>query len=232
MKTFRSKRGPFIEQTYYKDSEIEAMCLDELTKVGMLPAQPEPIRIDRFIEKRFGVSPSYEGLGDGILGFTKFGPKGVREVVVARALEDEGTQSAERRIRSTLAHEAGHGLFHAHLFVLEQNTRPLFGDYSDPAGPKVLCRDIPIGGGESSSRYDGKWWEFQANRAIGSLLIPKPLLNMAIVQFLMAQGLGQSLVRRSEAVETLATIFDVNPVVARIRLDGLYPQGNERQLTL
>jgi len=231
MRTFRSKKGPFAEQPYYKDSEIEAMCLDELKKVGLLPAQPEPIRIDRFIEKRFGVAPCYEDLGERILGFTKFGPKGVREVVVARALDDEGTQPAERRIRSTLAHEAGHGIFHAHLFVLVQNTQPLFGDYSDPVGPKVLCRDIPTAGAETSHRYRGQWWEFQANRAIGSLLMPKPLLSIAIAPFLKAQGLGQSLVRRGEAVETLANTFNVNPVVARIRLDGLYPQ-DERQLTL
>src|SRR5437660_1022719 len=150
MKTFRSKKGPFAKQPYYTDAEIETTCLDELRKVGLLPAQPEPTRIDRFIEKRFGVTPSYEDLGEGILGFTKFGPKGVQEVIVARALEDEGTKPAERRIRSTLAHEAGHGLLHAHLFVLERQTEPLFGDFSDPSAPTVLCRDIPIGVGEST----------------------------------------------------------------------------------
>lgn len=236
MKTFRSKRGPFAEQPYYDDAEIEAICLDELKKVSLLPAQPEPIRIDRFIEKRFGVVPSYEDLGDGILGLTKFGPKGVQEVIVACSLEDEGTRLAARRIRSTLAHEAGHGLFHAHLFVLEQKTQPLFGDYSDPKAPKVLCRDMPVEGRESLPRYDGQWWEFQANRAIGSLLMPKPLVGLAVGSFLIAHGTlgGRSLdpSRRADAVDALARIFDVNPVVARIRVDGLYPQGNSRQLTL
>jgi len=65
---------------------------------------------------------------------------------VAKHLEDEGTLAAERRIRSTLAHEAGHGLLHAHLFVLGKATQPLFGDSFRPNAPKVLCRDVPIGG--------------------------------------------------------------------------------------
>lgn len=58
MRTFRSKKGPFTEAPYFEKSEIEAICLDELMKVGLLPKQAEPIRIDRFIEKRFQVTPS------------------------------------------------------------------------------------------------------------------------------------------------------------------------------
>src|SRR5215469_3466455 len=118
MKNFRSKSGPFREQPYYALSEIEAICTDELQKLSLLPLEPSPIRIDRFVEKRFQVQPRYENLPRGLLGFTRFGPKGVEEVVVSKALDDEGTQSAERRLRTTLAHESGHGLLHAHLFAL------------------------------------------------------------------------------------------------------------------
>ena len=235
MRTFRSKRGPFVEAPYYEKSEIEAICLDELAKASLLPGRPEPIRIDRFIEKRFGVVPSYEDLTDGVLGMTKFGSRGVQEVIVARRLEDEGTLAAERRIRSTLAHEAGHGLLHGHMFVLQPGTQPLFGDHSDPNAPKVLCRDVPIGG-DSVPRYGGEWWEFQANRAIGALLMPKPLVDLALSPFLIARGaLGGRFLdptRRRETEDTLAGVFDVNPVVARIRLEETYPQGNDRQLTL
>jgi len=235
MKTFRSKKGPFAEAPYFEKSEIEAICLDELTKVNLLPKQPEPIRIDRFIEKRFAVTPSYEDLTDGVLGMTKFGSRGVQEIIVAKHLEDEGSVAAERRIRSTLAHEAGHGLLHAHLFVLGQATQPLFGDHSDPNAPKVLCRDVPIGG-ISTSRYDGQWWEFQANRAIGALLMPKPLVDLALLPFLVNRGTfgGKSLdsSKRAEAEDALARVFDVNRAVARIRLEENYPQADDRQLTL
>ncbi len=105
MKTLRATRGPFAEQPFYEDEEIESICTDELRAVKLLPDRPEAIRIDRFIEKRFKVVPEYRDLGQDILGLTQFNPKGVRAVIVARALEDEGTEVAERRIRSTLAHE-------------------------------------------------------------------------------------------------------------------------------
>jgi len=236
MKTFRAKSGPFAEQPYYKDDEIESICLNELRSVALLPATPERIRIDRFIEKRFSVTPQYEDLTDGVLGLTTFGAKGVQEIVVARALDDEGSKPAERRIRSTLAHEAGHGLLHAHLFALGQATRPLFGDFSDPNAPKVLCRDIPDKRHAAKRAYDGRWWEFQANRVIGALLLPRPLVEQALEPFCIARGsLGARALdpgRRLEAAESLARDFDVNLVVARIRVEGMHPIDDEKQLSL
>src|SRR5207247_1854843 len=106
MKTYRTTTGPFVERPYYSDEEIETICMDELRAVGLYPARPGPVRIDRFIEKRFEVTPRYEALRGNILGFTAFGGKGVQDIVVAKALDDEGSQPAERRIRATLAHEA------------------------------------------------------------------------------------------------------------------------------
>ena len=157
MRSLRPKTGLFLETAHTTtDTEIETTCINELAKVNLMPIHPKPIRIDRFIEKRFGVTPDYADLGKGILGLTKFGSNGVCEVIVAQALEDEGTKPAERRIRSTLAHEAGHGILHAHLFVLGYASQPLFGDYSNPAEPKVLCREIPGEGGVVRSGYDGK----------------------------------------------------------------------------
>jgi hypothetical protein len=166
MKTFRSTHGPFSEQPYYTDAEIERTCSDELYGVGLYPKTPEPIRIDRFVEKRFGVSIEYDDLGSGVLGFTQFGKAGVKAVVVSRALDEEGTAVGERRIRSTLAHEAGHGLFHAHLFVLSGQCA-LFPEGTGEK-PRVLCRDERPSTGNS---YRGQWWEYQANRAIGALLM-------------------------------------------------------------
>src|SRR3989441_11554119 len=69
----------------------------------------------------FRSTPTYEDLDKGVLGFTQFGRTGVQAIVVARALDEDGTRPAERRIRTTLAHEAGHGLLHAHLFALDRS---------------------------------------------------------------------------------------------------------------
>ena len=181
MKTLRSSSGPFLERPFYREGEIERMCADELRSVGLLPSSPQAIRIDRFIEKRFKVTPSYEELPEGVLGLTRFSQQGVSEVIVARALDEEPGKAAERRIRTTLAHEGGHCLLHTHLFVLATPSHNLFGDFTDADAPKVLCRGEV--GQEARPGYDGRWWEFQANLAIGGLLIPAVLMVPALEKF-------------------------------------------------
>jgi len=158
----------------------------------------------------------------------------VQSVVVARALDEEGTKLAERRIRTTLAHEAGHGLLHAHLFALGKQSRPLFGDFTKSNAPKVLCRDIPNSSTGHSAGYTNRWWEYQANRAIGAFLLPRALVETAIAPNLSAQGKMGLLTLPSgnldRAIKLLADTFDVNPVVARIRLQEMYPESDQLHL--
>lgn len=234
MKTYRSTTGPLRERPFYTFREIEDTCADALRQVGLFPAKPEPVRIERFIEKRFGVRPEYRALADGVLGFTRFGPKGVEEVVISADLVEQGSQGAERLVNSTLAHEAGHGLFQGHLFVLGQaRIGSLFGSEVNEAVPKILCRDPRP---QNSRGYDRRWWEFQANQAIGALLLPRTLAVQAVSQFLAPAGtLGQQQLdpaQREQAAQHLAEVFDVNPAVARIRLDDLFPEAATGQLTL
>jgi Zn-dependent peptidase ImmA (M78 family) len=205
------------------------MCEGELKKTGFLPASPCQIRIDRFIEKRFGVSLSFDDLPEGIVGLTCFNNAGVASVHVSRALVEEGTLAADRRVSSTLAHEAGHGLMHAHLFAFKPKDPLLFKNDPDIEPTKVMCR-----GDERDLRqkYNGKWWEHQANMAIGSLLLPASLVESAISPFLTESGLLCTRVldpsRREEASIEIAKIFNVNPPVARYRLERLFcPSGNQ-----
>lgn len=234
MRTYRSSTGPLRERPFYSLQQIEDICVDALRQVGLLPEQPEPIRIERFIEKRFGVRPEYRALPDGVLGFTRFGEKGVEGVVVSSALVEERSEVAERQANSTLAHEAGHGLLQAHLFVLGQSRKTsLFGSEVDMAAPKILCRNPRP---QNARGYDGRWWEFQANQAIGALLLPRALTLQAISAFRRPSGtLGQQRIepaQREPAVRHLAEVFHVNPAVARIRLEDLCPEAEEHQLTL
>jgi len=241
MKTFKVKTGPFTERPFYTDQEIDSICTDELRRVGLFPSSPEPVRIDRFVEKRFGVVPQYEDLPQGLLGFTKFGPKGVEAIAVSRLLSEENSKVAERRINTTLAHEGGHGLLHAHLFALElrASVLPLFEGIIDQKQQKILCRTDGVQGtgrGEEVISYNGRWWEYQANRMIGALLLPRTLVPQALETLLEGRGtLGMKALNsanRSEAVRILADIFDVNPVVARIRLAEVFPPATEGQLAL
>lgn len=234
MKHLRTSKGPFAERPFYELHDIERICEDELRAAELFPRTPEPIRIDRFVEKRFGVDPRYDDLPAGVLGYTKFGQRGVEAIVLSRALDEERSTVADRRIRTTLAHESGHGLLHGHLFALGASLVSLFeGEMKDTPG--ILCRDIPISD-DRSRTYDGRWWEFQANRAMGSLLLPRPLAAEALKPFLILHGsLGQKSLdqeRKDEAVRALSDMFDVNPAVSRIRINDIYPPEDSRQMSL
>jgi hypothetical protein len=224
MRTYRANRGPFQQAVHYEDREVERIVLDELGKVGLLPTIPAPIRVDRFIEKRFKVSVESIEMKEGVLGFSEFGPKGVQAVYVSKSLDEDKSVAGQRRLRSTMAHEAGHCLLHTHLFVLADSL-PLFADTSNPAAPKVLCRDL---GPDSVVKrpYNNEWWEFQANMAMGHLLLPTPLAKKAAEPYLEQVGNLGAVTLPDENLERasrgLADVFDVNPVVARIRLEKLY----------
>jgi hypothetical protein len=230
MKSFRDKSGQFSERPHFEPSEIDRICDAELRKAGLFPNTPAAIRIERFIEKRFDVTPEYDELPDGVLGYTRFGKNGVEAIVVSAALDAAEGKVAERRLRTTLAHEAGHGLLHAYLFALSE--KPLhFFDKDSQADHKILCRDVQ---GEEPKRraYDGRWWEFQANRAMGGLLCPQSLVEMALKSHLVPSGsLGAMRfdeANRDAAVREVSETFDVNPVVARIRINELYPVGGHQ----
>ena len=241
MKTFRAQSGPFVERPYFEESEMESIAIDELRSVDLLPTAPGPIRVDRFIEKRFGIVPEYETLQADLLGYTRFGSNGAEAVVVSRSLAEEDNRVAERRLNSTLAHEAGHMLLHGRLFALQKRarSRSLFEDDLDEKNRTILCRSGNIGTPSESTRlhrYDGQWWEYQANRMIGTLLAPRLLVSDALDSFLIVQGqLGLTRldpIRREEAVLCLADVFDVNPAVARIRVAEIFPVVAIGQLTL
>jgi hypothetical protein len=233
MRTIRSTTGPFFERPHFKPGEIEQICTKELRAAGLYPSRPEPIRIERFIEKRFGISAIYEKLPERVLGFTRFGTTGVTEIVVSSDLDGDPATPTERRLRTTLAHEAGHGLCHAHLFYLGTKPLSLFDETDD--SPSILCRDV-AGEVHSRSIYHGRWWEFQANQAIGGLLMPRLLVHEALQAFATPAGsLGQVTLaddQRELAVKQMAATFNVNPAVVRIRLAEILSVNDNRQLQL
>ena len=225
MKTFRTNSGPFSQRPHFEPAEIDRICDDELRKAGLYPASPQAIRIDRFIEKRFGISHEYQDLPEGVLGYTRFTKVGVDAIIISAALENAREKVAARRVRTTLAHEAGHGLLHAYLFAFDHKPGQLF-DADSHADHTILCRDVKEDEGQKRA-YDGRWWEYQANRAMGGLLCPKALVHDALKSFMRPIGsLGAVILdedRRGEAIRAVAEAFDVNPVVARIRINEMFP---------
>lgn len=225
MKTIRAKSGPFSERPHFQPIEIDRICVDELRKAGLYPASPQAIRVDRFVEKRFGIAAEYEDLPAGVLGYTRFSKTGVEAIIISTALDSEKGKVAERRVRTTMAHEAGHGLLHAYLFAIDYKPLHLF-DADSHTAHQILCRDVQ-GEDRKGRAYHDRWWEFQANRAMAGLLCPMALVQEAAKPFLIPKGsLGAMVLddaRRETAVRSIAEIFDVNPIVGRIRIDELFP---------
>ena len=214
MKELRNLSGPFPRRLFFTAEEIDQICSDSLRSVGLLPETPAAIRIERFLEKYFNVTPSYESLGPGILGGTVFSNKGrVLAVLISSRLVDE----EDIRLNSTLAHEAGHGLLHASLFLDEQQGN-LFGKPAE--APKIMCRESEVHP-VSVRAYDGRWWEWQANRAISGLLLPKRLVAQSLGDLLVDSSITHYLPATNlpHAVKRISEVFAVSRAVSRIRLE-------------
>lgn len=234
MKEYSAREGPYSLRLHYEVAEIDVICRDALKSCGLFPKEPAPVDIERFLEKYFGVRIVYEDLGESVLGCTVFAKNGaVTGFLISSEIEAQGTKSSERRARSTIAHEGGHGLLHPKLFI-ENQTGNLFGNHTDGPKPmKFMCRASDIGpAGAAVPSYNGQWWEWQANRAIGGLLLPKNLVRTAVADFLLDGQFGSSMneSKRSEAEKLVAETFDVNPAVSRIRLQEMFPQPGQRHL--
>jgi hypothetical protein len=211
---------------FYNVDDVERICSDALAETGYLPSEPGKVNIDRFIEKKFrGVQIIIESLEGRALGFTVFGPEGVQAIHVA---EHGGysPKTEDRRINSTLAHEAGHCLMHADLFLPDVDNSNLFEGDPDVTQRRILCRSETDQTATSESR---RWLEIHANRAIGALLMPKSSFLLFMEPFLEAPGNSklQSLSdsRRAEAIRAAVDLFDVNPTVAKIRIKSIFPPG-------
>jgi hypothetical protein len=226
MKERRDSASPFGISLWFPEGEIDDICLSALKANKCLPAEPGVVEIETFIERQFRCAAEYEDLGAGVLGFTRFGTDGRVVHMGVNSKLFEGGSSGARRARSTFAHEAGHGLLHSLLFINEPRSE-LFPTGTFDAGKRqIMCRDEDLFGKRA---YDGRWWEVQANYAIGGLLLPKALVQKAAQPFLSADGLGMAILpetKREEAARSLAEVFDVNPAAVAVRLRQLWPKNS------
>ena len=226
----RSASSPFGKILYFSEGEIEERCESALAAAGCLPDSPEPVEIESFIEQYLEARIVYEEMDDGVLGFAVFDSDGRTHIVgAARALFDGGS-SGSRRVRSTLAHEAGHGILHGPLFVEADTSQSLLKGNYDHETRRILCRDSDL----RMRGYGGRWWEWQANQAIGGFLIPRGLLERSVRPLLMTSGMLGVLTlpkkNRDAAKRAVAATFDVNPVVAEIRLAGAFDDNDEQMI--
>lgn len=232
----REQTGPFLRRIYFEASEIEALCSEALMRARLLPATPRPVRIDRFVEKFFRAEVRAVAMDSGSMGAIRFNGAGqVLAVYVSEEVENDTTDHGRRRFRSTVAHEAGHGLLHGRLFaekLLNDEAQPDLGIVR--SGDDVHYEGF-VSQGEivdnPGRRYS--WWEFQANMAMSCLLLPWKLITAAAEPFRdMYAGVAPT--ARDAVVELaanrLAETFDVNPVMVRFRLKNWWKEALQLSL--
>src|SRR5260370_27431403 len=119
MRKVPTPSGPLPFQLYFEDlGEIDKICLEALKLQSLLPSEPAPIRIERFVEKQFKTALRYEDLGPENLGCTIFNSSvAVEAILVSRFLEEQNKIPALRQGRSTVYHIAGHGIHPGSIFT-------------------------------------------------------------------------------------------------------------------
>jgi hypothetical protein len=216
-------RSPWGMSLWIPDSDFDVK-MDALRAQAPISFQPgRGIDVDEILMRVYGVNPDFADLPGACLGRTNFLPDGRYVVEVSRRLADDATHSAvaRRRLRTTLAHECAHIALHNVLHPVAVGF--LFEGMTGRTSV-VMCRDTESGSGE--------WWEIQANRGMGCLLMPRDILMEQSRSWLHANGfatIGDALAeKKGEALlRMLSNVFDVNPIVVLYRLQALKLLPNE-----
>jgi hypothetical protein len=243
-----SDRGPFLRKLFIPEARFEAIAVEALCEQRLMPEKPEAIRIERFIEKRWGFPEHYEELPEDVLGRAVFSSEGLERIEINRSFEADTSVPGRRRLRSTLAHEAAHGIVHTPLWqeVLGAGRQELLlpeleCEFSSIGSTGFNCRASVITDNQTART---EWWEFQANRLMSCLLLPMRLVLQ------IAERHRASIEAEFERnpytdwrkvpsfpqifpcvrlIQEVADIFDVNPRMVGIRLDPWFAEVRKGQ---
>ena len=150
---------------------------------------------EQYIPKRFGISTGYQELSRGIHGYTN--PTKL-ESAVSVTLVDSSDTSTRRFGRSTIGHETGHCVLHAHQFRKKQVLDAFLHDGPHDVSQK-LFRQEDIKAFESP---EWQAWEF-----CKSLFLPRKLLISAA--------------EKGCSIRQISEITDLNPAFVETRLRNL-----------
>ena len=204
--------GRFTGRPVYKKPRIDEFC--ERTVADFLRNRHGAVRypisdddLVTMVERETEDLDLYADLdvhGEGVEGVTIFAPG--RKPIVKISARLTGNPYRVNRFRSTLAHEYGHILLHEFLWE------------DGPPKPVRAAR---------ADAFD--WMEWQADYAMGALLMPRSALADAIA------GLGgDPIPPRAGSARGRATIsavgrgFGVSRMAARVRLEQLGHLARER----
>lgn len=240
MKSWKDASSPWGKQLRFEDSEFDAMMDEMRGRAGDESfVTGKGVDVDLILLRAIGVEADYVDLPAGILGRTVFAADRAVRIEVSRALSDaaESDRVARRRLRTTLAHECGHVACHHALFIRDTESLSLFPASAmattAPARQPIMCRAEGISG----SGYRGEWWEFQANRCMASLLLPRRMVGDSVRRRLAAGGFktGEECVHHGageQLIVELADEYDVSQTATLYRLQslGFIPAGTQAEL--
>jgi hypothetical protein len=219
MRVQPDSKSPWGRRVWIPDDEFET-AMDDLRVEGCF-ARGTGVDVDAILLARYQVTPDFGDVAESCLGRTRFEPDGSYSVLISRALSDESVQSkvARRRLRSTLAHELAHIVFHGILHPIHLGPL-LFPDLAPPQ--PFLCRpDI-----SKDPTEKGPWWEYQANRGMSCLLMPRDLVRQFLTEAVAKRSLADmrealAASRGKAVIQDLMEDFDVSLELALYRLQGL-----------
>jgi hypothetical protein len=216
MKEKPCRRGPFPIRLWFDEVEFEEVAEATLRRHGLFPDEPGPINIELLVDLEFGFGYHFADLPHGQLGKITFGEDGPVELVLNSRLDHPDQRKINHICRATLAHEVGHGLLHGRLFELlwQQHRARERGDSSLEESQACL----------QAGPGDSRWWEYQANRVMAALLVPRDLLRMAVARTTLADkpphrwSKGDLMV----LIEHISDCFNVGRALAERRLNRVY----------
>ena len=217
--------GPFLRNEFIPDKRIARIAVEQLVACRLLPATPGPIAIEKFCDRKWGFPEDYKALGRDVMGRASFTYNGFEGIEINVSLFEDSSRTGTRRVRSTLAHEIGHGILHEGLFVekllFDRNQGLLFGNVERTTPVAIACRNSDIFG--KPKRTD--WWEIQANKFMAALLLPTPLF-LQIAEAPLADydesvaTPKDRVTRYYGTIDRLSEVFNVSREMAGIAVDN------------
>lgn len=210
MRWVRDLSGRFPKRPHYDVDELDRACADLIRELQLTRSPGYPVTTDDLavlIEQRAEDLDLYADLteeGADVEAVTDFVPGERPRVRINHKLSEDPRRA--HRLRTTLAHELGHVVFHNFIWWFDQGT--LDAATAAALSPRCHRRRLPSAGSTD-------WMEWQANYAAGALLMPIE----AIAEFWPAESAVwvRSYAARRRISHTQHT-FDVSAQAASVRL--------------
>jgi len=201
MRWVRDLTGRFPRRPHYEQHELDSAC-DELVGTRQAPRlSTDALMV--LIERHAADLDLYADLsaeGADVEAVTDFVPGQRPRVRISEKLSSSTRR--EHRLRTTLAHELAHVVFHNFIWWFDQGTLDI--ERAKALSPR--CHRRTLGTAD--------WMEWQANYAAGALLMPaSAIVHDEHVWVRSFEG------RRR--IERVHTTFDVSMEAARVRLQQL-----------